>query len=694
MVDALLAAYARLVPLAGALVLALSIWLDRGAAVRGWPLGVLVVLTIVLRRFQITVTKYTAMNFLPVVVTGGALIAGPQTTGLAVFAGLLAGDALLMRKSIGAAWVNAGRETLALFAAYGAFALAVAALGIDRATATGPEVASAMALFLLAHFFLSRGLLYFSLIVRNKLQPSERALILRSEVLTYGGSAIAVGVLVASLELLGWTGTILVSAVLVFAGLVLRRILEESVGAEELNTILAMEQVVTSDREMAEAIARIEELAYRVLDWRALSIMRLDGDRSLVIYRGGEGLLAEPVPADSDGSRLRALALEHGDAVVVTDASRDDRVEYLRPEARSRLAIPLRFGDRMVGILQLEHDEPGIYGAREVRLVRRVANQLATTLHIHDLRHPLLNTVLRITHELETLTESARSLRSGGEAAARTAFDITRGISQEADEVHESLDMTQRLLEATGRVVDDARDAAGASRSATEVAAANRATIGLAIERLVSAKRFVAESALQITVLAESTRRITDFIAIIAQIADQTNLLALNAAIEAARAGAQGRGFAVVAEEVRALAVESRRESEVAGDVLRRFEAQMRLVGEQMANGQALVSDVEQLSESSRGALAQIVQSTAQSAQRAHRIAGTSEEQQREFSVLLDRVALVSEISGRNRIGAEAMTGAVTGQAAALRELEGAVRGLREVVTSLDQLARRITNVA
>jgi methyl-accepting chemotaxis protein len=117
-------------------------------------------------------------------------------------------------------------------------------------------------------------------------------------------------------------------------------------------------------------------------------------------------------------------------------------------------------------------------------------------------------------------------------------------------------------------------------------------------------------------------------------------------------------------------------------------------VGEQMATGQALVADVEQLSESSRGALAQIVQSTAQSAQRAHRIAGTSEEQQREFSVLLDRVARVSEIAGRNRVGAEAVTASASGQATALRELEGAIRGLREVVTSLDDLARRITNVA
>jgi len=55
----------------------------------------------------------------------------------------------------------------------------------------------------------------------------------------------------------------------------------------------------------------------------------------------------------------------------------------------------------------------------------------------------------------------------------------------------------------------------------------------------------------------DSSRKISDIIGVIDEIAFQTNLLALNAAVEAARAGEQGRGFAVVAGEVRTLAQRS-----------------------------------------------------------------------------------------------------------------------------------------
>jgi Methyl-accepting chemotaxis protein (MCP) signalling domain len=82
----------------------------------------------------------------------------------------------------------------------------------------------------------------------------------------------------------------------------------------------------------------------------------------------------------------------------------------------------------------------------------------------------------------------------------------------------------------------------------------------------------------------QSSRRITDIIGVIDQIAFQTNILALNAAVEAARAGDQGRGFAVVASEVRTLALRS---SEAAREIKSLINASV----ETVSAGSKLVDD-------------------------------------------------------------------------------------------------------
>ncbi len=688
----LLRLYARALGTLGMLVLAGALWFDHRWIWQQYGMAIVVGGVVLLRVYQIPLTKYGALNLLGVPALAGAIVIGAPATALAVYVGVFGADRVLLRKPLESAWINGGREVLALLASMGFYAWASRITDV-AGTAISADALPPLALFVFTYFLVSRALLYFTLIFRDKLLEEEKSLMLRYEVIGFGAGAIAVAVILVTVTQFGPAGWVVIGLVLGLAGLLLKRILEEAVAAEELNKILAMEQIVSSDVGLGDAFRRIEALAHRLVDWRAFTIFRLQNDQLALVWSQSEGALNRAAVPQAATERLRRDALDAGQPIIVPDAQHDARVDAAPVSVESIAVIPLRFGDRNVGLLELEHHKRNAYSLKDIGLIRRFANQLATTLHIHDLRQPLLEAMTRVSSQLDTLTESARALRAGGDTVARTIAEMGRGVVEENEQIDRSLDATTALHRATAGVVREGSEAAEASQRATEIAGEHRFTIATAIERLVNAKGFVGESADQVEVLAQATRRITEFISVIRSLADQTNLLALNAAIEAARAGEQGQGFAVVADEVRKLAEQSAHAADDASDVLMGFEEQMRRVALQMGRGQAIVSDAESLSESARSALDLIVTATAAAAAGAQRIAGTSRDQELEFGKLRERVARIAAISQRNRAGAESVTASARDQAAALRELEGAIQELRAVAVYLSELTHRITSV-
>ena len=410
---------------------------------------------IFLRAQQIPLTKYGALNLLALPVVSGALILGAPAAALAIYVGVLFADVAFLRRGAVIAWINAGREVLALVSAFGVYAWASVSMAAGGSGFTA-ETLPALALFIFAYFVTSRLLLYFTLLIRDKLVDEEKSLILRYEVIAFGAGTIGVAIVllaVTNLKPIGWA---VVGDRAGLAGLLLKRILEESIAAEELNKILAMEQIVSSDVDIGDAFRRIQELAHRLVDWQTFRIGRLEDGRAAACVGGDEGLPRPAAPARwaaRDAAPGGAARWRHHPGAG--HAARSRASSPAARTARSVVVIPLRFGERTVGLLELEHHKPDAYSAKEMALIRRFANQLATTLHIYDLRRPLLEAMNRVSQQLDTLTNSARALRGGGESVARTIGDISRGIAEEGEQVGRSLEVTQSLYAATQGVVHD-----------------------------------------------------------------------------------------------------------------------------------------------------------------------------------------------------------------------------------------------
>ena len=647
---------------------------------------------VALRGLAVPLSKYSYLTQTALVGLVGSLLVGIPATALAIAGATIVTDSVWQRKPLRVAWINLGREVITVVAAYGVYVAVLHWLDPGGAPVLSIELLPVMAIYAFAYFMFGRVLFYVSLIIRSKLEPAERLMIVRYEVIGYAATLLAATIFIGAVVTLSLGAWLLVGVLLTFVGLLLKQMIEEAISAEELNKIHAMEAVITANISLQDSFQRIERLANRLVDWGDFRIYRLHDSAMSLVHRSERGREGRGVPSE-DTNALRLSVAASGETVVIDDLTRDSRVADAPIEVQSLVIVPLKFGDQVIGTLELEHHKKHCYRRQDILTITTFASQLATAVHITDLRRPLVETVERMTRQLATIAQTAEALKGVASAVAQSTGIIREGVRREEGEVSGGLEATESLSQVSRRVSDDGAGAARASTAASDVASRNRTQIREAIERLVALKAFVGESSSKVQQLGRMSRRITGFIASIRELADMTNLLSLNAAIEAARAGKHGKGFGVVADEVRRLAEQSANAATEAGDLVQDIHTQVGEVVEQMRRGQVNVGDVEELSAAALEALDAIVAATAEATAHAGRITAAAGEQNQAFARLRERINAVASIAGQNRVQADDVATRAVQAAEGLTDLERATRDLEQVATMLRDLTRGFANV-
>jgi signal transduction histidine kinase len=163
--------------------------------------------------------------------------------------------------------------------------------------------------------------------------------------------------------------------------------------SRELTSLLEVSRNLVGTLALKPLLGVVLDQLKAVIEYESAAIMTLEGDHLLVQdYRG-------PRVRDDVVERRFALApavlfrqvVERGAPLIIADTHADtaearafrgraENVQRVFASTRSWMGVPLAVKDRTIGMLRLDHPEPGRFGPADAALALAIANQAAVAI--------------------------------------------------------------------------------------------------------------------------------------------------------------------------------------------------------------------------------------------------------------------------------------------------------------------------
>jgi GAF domain-containing protein len=159
--------------------------------------------------------------------------------------------------------------------------------------------------------------------------------------------------------------------------------------ADQISTVVEVSRVITSILDFYPLLDEVVNLIHRRFGYPFVHLYSVNSERSMIIFLAGSGARSEAMKAMhitsdlDDPLGIIPWVARNGKPVLANDVSQDERYRpsLLTPaETSSELALPLVFGGKVLGVLDIQSTQRNIFNPDDLSLFEALAANIAVSL--------------------------------------------------------------------------------------------------------------------------------------------------------------------------------------------------------------------------------------------------------------------------------------------------------------------------
>jgi PAS domain S-box-containing protein len=219
----------------------------------------------------------------------------------------------------------------------------------------------------------------------------------------------------------------------------------------ELSTRIA--QAITAAPDLPTLFNRVVTQVKERFGYYHVQILRFDPSQNAVVLVSGYGDIGQQMQAAGHrlpvGTGLIGTAAVTGQVVLRSTLADDPdwRPNPLLPDTRGEIAVPIKLRDEMLGVLDVQSDQPGLLSADDQLLLEGICGQIAAAVESTRLRAQTEERLKELDRLYRTTSrEGWQSFRETGSLTSGYVYDLTNVQVMQSQDVISS---SQQLSDAT-----------------------------------------------------------------------------------------------------------------------------------------------------------------------------------------------------------------------------------------------------